>query len=440
MTVVEIIRAAPSVACHPTRRHVLALADWQAMAEALGAEPEIALLALWADAGQVHVLLRDADGTVLPASVMVENGFYPALSPWRAEAMLFERSVRDMHGFSAAGGVDARPREEHGRWGLTTPLAARPGAAIEAMEGTGRGGMGPVAGGIGSALRLEFDTAGGRVAAAELRGGYAHRGILALLRGKSPRAAARFAARVSGGATVAHATAFAVAAEVASGTEIPARAAGLRAVMAGLERVIGGLSYLQRVGDAAGATLFAERVGGLLDGCMTAAGVAFGHRLMMDCVVPGGVAGDIADGGAEAIARATEYVLAAEEEVSHLHAALVALRLRDLAMAGEAVEQRLGALMRAAEGMPELIDAVVEGGLTEALPIGSGEGIGGAVGPDGPVWHWLRLEGGQIGGAFLCDPGWTRWLACEQGLIGVDVADVGLVMAAMGVSAAGIDL
>ena len=57
------------------------------------------------------------------------------------------------------------------------------------------------------------------------------------MRGKSPRAAARFAARLSGDATVAHSIAFARAAEAAGGTEAPPRAAALRAVMAELERV-----------------------------------------------------------------------------------------------------------------------------------------------------------------------------------------------------------
>jgi len=439
MTVEEIIRAAPSVACHPVRRHVLSLTDWQAMAEALGAAPEVALRGLWADRGQVHVLL-DAEGMLLPASVEVENGFYPALSPWRAEAILFERAIRDLAGFSAAGGVDARPREDHGRWGLTTPLAARPGAAAEPMEAGGRTGFGPVSGGLGGAYRLEFGRSGGRIAGAELRGGYAHRGILALLRGKSPRAAARFAARVAGGATVAHATAFAAAAEAASGTEIPARAAGLRAVMAGLERMIGALSGLRAVADAAGAGLLAETCCTVLDTGMTAAGVAFGHRLMMDCVVPGGVAGDMTDEGAAAILEAAGRVLAAEPAVRALMAATLMPRLRDLPAAVGLVARRLDAAVTAAADLPGLLDGLVEGMLSEALPIGSGEGIGATEGPEGTVWHWLRLEGGQIGGGFMVDPAWAAWPRFERALEGVDAAEAGLMAAAFGIAAAGIDL
>src|SRR6185312_11326836 len=97
--------------------------------------------------------------------------------------------------------------------------------------------IGPVHGVIAPPLHLRATLAGEIVRRLELRGGYAHRGQLALMRGKSPRAAARFAARISADATVAHALAFARAAEAALDVTPPPRAAALRLAMAEIERI-----------------------------------------------------------------------------------------------------------------------------------------------------------------------------------------------------------
>ena len=55
-----------------------------------------------------------------------------------------------------------------------------------------------------------------------------------------------------------------------------------------------------------------------------AAEVAFGHRLMMDCVMPGGVAADIVPGGPEAIRRALQRLHDALPELRPLLAAMAA--------------------------------------------------------------------------------------------------------------------
>ena len=166
---------------------------------------------------------------------------------------------------------------------------------------------------------------------AEHRLGYLHKGTLGLLRGKSPRAAARFAARLSGDSTVAHAIAFARAAEAASAAEAPPRAVALRAVMAELERVA---NHLADIGAIAGDAGFAPLPARLLwhrETLLRAAMTAFGHRLMMDAVVPGGVAADIAPGGPETILRA---LAAAEAELAQL--------LRDYDASASLADRMLG--------------------------------------------------------------------------------------------------
>ena len=81
MTAFDLIRAARAEPCRPWPRHVLPRPDWGAMAAAL-AHDTTALLGLWADPVQVHALFRNGSD-VLAASVAVEAGSYPALSPAR---------------------------------------------------------------------------------------------------------------------------------------------------------------------------------------------------------------------------------------------------------------------------------------------------------------------------------------------------------------------
>src|SRR4029078_13549167 len=93
--------------------------------------------------------------------------------------------------------------------------------------------LGPVHGGISPPAHLRVAIIGESIALTEVRLGYAHKGALALMRGKSPRAAARFAARLAGEATVAHSIAFARATEAALGGEGPPRALALRENLGG---------------------------------------------------------------------------------------------------------------------------------------------------------------------------------------------------------------
>ena len=77
-----------------------------------------------------------------------------------------------------------------------------------------------------------------------------------------------------------------------------------------------------------------------------------------------------------------------------------------------------------------------------SLPLagGSGEGLGWANGPHGEIWHWLRLDHGQIASAFLCDPAWIRWPLLEAAMAGAQVEDLPLIMASFGLSVSGMDL
>ncbi len=496
-----LIRAAPALPCAPWPRHLLTAEAWRALAAALPGQPALALLALWADSGHVHALFRDEDtGAILPASVAVAAGAYPALSPARPAAAWFERMILDLWGHAAEGGTDARPWLDHGRWPVQAPLSPRPvpvGGPPEPpgfLPADGPGlhvlPLGPVRGGIAEPAQLRLAVQGELVVRLETRLGWLHKGTLALLRGKSPRAAARFAARLAGDSTVAHAIAFARAAEAASGVAAPPRAAMLRAVMAEIERLAGHLADLASLGQAAGFAPLPALCLPLREALLEAAAAAFGHRLMMDCVVPGGVAAAIAPGGEAAIAAALTRLEAALPALARLHDGSGSLLRRLVGVgvvtpaltralaaggvvgratgravdlrrhpgyppydgldvplpsrqAGDAdarVRQRLDELPHAIALLRELLAGPAEGAIGVALPPASGEGIGFAEGYRGDIWHWLRLDGGLIAACFPRDPAWLHWPLAEAAMAGGAVEDLGLVLASFHDSCAGMDL
>ena len=494
----SLIRAAPTVPCAPWPRHVLTPEDWRRLAAPPRPAPAPALLGLWAETGYVHALFRDpADGVILPASVPVVGGFYPALSPGHPAASWFERMILDLWGHTAEGGRDLRPWLDHGRWPAQAPLSPRPVPASAPPEppaflGTTGGEahvlpLGPVPDRVAEAAYLRVTLAGATVARAEARLGYMHKGTLGLLRGKSPRAAARFAARLAGDATVAHAIAFARAAEAASGVAVPARAEALRGLMAELERCAAHCAAIAATAEAAGCAPLAAIAQARGEALRRAAAAAFGHRLMMDCVVPGGVAAELAPGGAAALAAALAGLAASWPAMARwgerlaprlagiavtppaLLAAFavggvigraggvaddppcvpgdpaypgmqVAAPVRTEGDAAARLTLRLADLSRSAGLLETWLAAPAAGAVAVPLPPMSGEGIGGAEGPRGAVWHWLRLDGGMIATCFPRDPGWLQWPLLEAALAGGTVADVPLALASFDARSAGVDL
>jgi Ni,Fe-hydrogenase III large subunit len=101
---------------------------------------------------------------------------------------------------------------------------------------------------------------------------------------------------------------------------------------------------------------------------------------------------------------------------------------------------RLAEIADSLRMLPVLLDELPEGPTSIALPPESGEGIGSAESLRGAVWHWLRLDHGQIAAAFPCDPGWTLWPAAEAAMAGGPVEDVAMIRLSCGLPCAGLDL
>jgi Ni,Fe-hydrogenase III large subunit len=496
-----IIQAGAPVACRPWPRFVLARADWQRLART----PSPPLIALWADTAQVHALFADeASRQVLVASCAVSAGRYPALSPARPGAAWFERMVADLWGHEAEDGTDPRPWLDHGRWPHTAPMAVRPGPPgpppqppeFLAVAGAEEGGdlhqvpVGPIHAGIIEPGHFRFTCLGETVVRMEVRLGYAHKGTLMLMRGKSPRAAARFAARLSGDSTVGHAIAFAHAAEAAADCPAPPRAAALRAVMAEIERVANHLGDIGAIINDAAFAVAPARFGFHREMLLRAAAIALGHRLMMDAVVPGGVAADIAPGGTEAVRRALAAIMAELPSLARLPEDLASLAdrligtgvvppgLAEMYAAGGTVGRAAGRDFDArrwpgyapydtlgivvpvlTEGdvdarirlrlseidaslvlLDRLLARLPEGAIVVPLPSASGEGIGVAETFRGDAWHWLRLDHGVIAAAFARDPSWAHWPLLEAAVRGTVIADFPLCNRSFNAAYSGMDL
>jgi Ni,Fe-hydrogenase III large subunit len=74
------------------------------------------------------------------------------------------------------------------------------------------------------------------------------------------------------------------------------------------------------------------------------------------------------------------------------------------------------------------------------LPADSGEGVGYAESARGDLWHWLRLDHGQIASVFMRDPGWAHWPLLEAIAPSARTADLPLIQASFDLASSGVDL
>jgi Ni,Fe-hydrogenase III large subunit len=283
---------------------------WTVAADQLAAG-RLALLGLWGEVGTVHMALLDDDARkIAVVSLECPQKHFPSVARRHPPAMRLERAIQDLFGLMAGEIPDDRPWLDHRRWGVRHPLAeAAPepatGFAYPFLPAEGEGlhqiPVGPVHAGIIEPGHFRFTASGETVVRLEERLGYVHKGIEGLMAGADLDRAARLAARTSGDSTVAYGFAFAQAAEEALGIDVPARALWLRALMAELERLANHFGDIGAICNDAAFTLMHAHCGILRERVLRAADLAFGHRLMRDRIIPGGVASDLSGAGEAAI-------------------------------------------------------------------------------------------------------------------------------------------
>jgi Ni,Fe-hydrogenase III large subunit len=286
---------------HPWPRVVVTPEIWTTLSEGL-AKGSWTLLGLWGEKGWAHLAVWEAPGGFCVASLPCLEGRFPSVGRLHPPAQRLERTMADLFGLQPVNAPDGRPWLDHGRWPVrhplgaaTAPMTAMPPYRFLPVEGESlhQIPVGPVHAGIIEPGHFRFTANGEAVVRLEERLGYVHKGIESLLQGASLEKAARLVGRVSGDSTVAYALAFARAVEAATETEIPARAHWLRALMAELERLANHCGDIGAICNDAAFALMLAHCAVLREEVLRASAACFGHRLLMDRIVPGGVVADL---------------------------------------------------------------------------------------------------------------------------------------------------
>ncbi|HEY2979516.1 MAG TPA: Ni,Fe-hydrogenase III large subunit, partial [Burkholderiaceae bacterium] len=413
----------------------------------------------------------------------------------------------DLVGIRADDFADPRPWLDHGAWpqggfALRHETPSRSDAATTEpddyafvrVEGDGvhEIPVGPVHAGIIEPGHFRFSIVGEKVLRLEQRLGYVHKGIERRFTELTPLQGHRLAGRVSGDSTVAYAWAYCMALESALASPAPPRAQWLRALMLERERVANHLGDLGALGNDAALSFGLAQFSRLREDWLRLSLDAFGHRLMMDAVVPGGVAADL---DAAMIVRLLRQCEAIEVELRVLraiydeHAGLqdrfigagqvtpaLAAQLGLIGLAGRAsgagadlrcdmpwapydalaVAKAHSSVGDVAARVAVRFDEVLESlrlirALCTGLPAGERRreptvpsatlrGAGWVEGWRGEVLVALELDAGAILRCHCHDPSWQNWPVLEHAVIGNIVPDFPLINKSFNLSYSGHDL
>jgi len=472
------------------------------------------LAALWAsderdrDRGFcVHVLLRDRDGlTLLEHTLPDGEARYPDLSPIFPVANRMQRAAFDLVG-TQCDTDDPRPWTWQAAWPIDQFPLRRDFAASPKWEpgeedypfvrvsgdGVHEIAVGPVHAGTIEPGHFRFQVVGEKVLRLEERLSYVHKGIEKRFEALSIADGSRLAARISGDSAVAYGWAYAQAVEAIAGLELSQRATWVRALCLERERLANHLGDLGYLGNDGGFAFGLSQFSRLKEDLLRLNRRVFGHRLLMDVIVPGGVTHDLApESAAEMRGQCT--VLGREirllRDIYDDHAGLQD-RFRNCCRVSNELATKLGlcGFAARASGVPDdlrcdfplapydalavrragnrdgdvaarvavrfdealeslrlidvILDALPQGDIITALPrfrefkpaLGCVEGLRGPV--------WLALESGPADMIRRChphDPSWQNWPVIEHAVIGNIVPDFPLINKSFNLSYSGHDL
>jgi Ni,Fe-hydrogenase III large subunit len=356
--------------------------------------------------------------------------------------------------------------------------------------------VGPVHAGIIEPGHFRFSIVGEKILRLEERLGYTHKGIEKRFTQLPPLEAYRLAGRISGDSTVAYAWAYCMALESAANCRIPERASWMRALMLERERIANHLGDLGALGNDAALSFGLSQFSRLKEDWLRLSKDVFGHRFMMDCIMPGGVACDMDSKACDQMSNQCDNI---EREVQTLrsvydeHAGLqdrflttgrvkpeLAAQLGLTGLAGRASGQawdlrcdhpwppydaldvkmathRNGDVAaRVTVRFDEVLESLrlireicrgLPNGETRAevqLPANATDGSGWVEGWRGEIFVALELEGSEsdnrIRRCHCHDPSWQNWPVLEHAVIGNIVPDFPLINKSFNLSYSGHDL
>jgi len=483
----------------PWPRFTVSEDGWRAGLDLLVAS-QCTLLGLWGDRGAVHMALLDETAAEIAVlTYECPNGHYPSVGSLHASALRLERAIRDLFGLEAEYSPDTRRWLDLGFWDVQQPLGqsapAQQPAPYQFLPVEGEGlhqiPVGPVHAGIIEPGHFRFTCNGEHVVRLEQRLGYVHKGIESLMHGATLERAGKLACRTSGDSAVAYSYAFALAAESALQVTAPPRAAHLRALMAELERLANHFGDIGAICNDAAFALMHAQTSVLRERVLRAAETCFGHRLMMDVIVPGGVARDIAPNGPAAVKALLAEIRKVFPRLIELYDNTASLQDRTVSTgivkpeyvrqfgAGGYIGRASGRLFDARrlpgyapydrlsfevpvreDGdvnarvwirvreveqslliVDQIIAALPDGPIAAEINSAAGEGLALTEAFRGDVLVWLRLDvDGRVARCHLRDASWFQWPLLETAIEGNIVADFPLCNKSFNCSYSGHDL
>jgi Ni,Fe-hydrogenase III large subunit len=492
----------PETPCRPWARRTVDVHEWNDVVRRI-ASGGADLVSLWSDGDAVFLACAEPGEKALRLlSLPCLEGRFPSVARLHPPALRLERTICDLYGLESDGLPDRRRWLDHGRWGARHPLGdAAPldtprddyrflpteGAPLHQIP------VGPVHAGIIEPGHFRFSANGEIVVRLEERLGYVHKGIDALMHGAAIDDAAKIAARVSGDSTAAYSLAFAQAVEAALGVEPPPRAIWLRALIAELERLANHFGDIGAICNDAAFSLMLAQCGVIRERLLRASASCFGHRLMMDRIVPGGVTNDLSDENTASLRALLEWIRLMTPRLISLFGDTTSLQDRTVGTgylspelarqyacggfigraSGRAFDARraigyapydalsfeLGAStdgdvdarvwvrfdeIRASMTIIEqILDRLPHGAIRVDVAAAGAprEGVALVEGFRGDIFVWLRIGAdGAIMRAHLRDPSWFQWPLLEAAIKGNIVADFPLCNKSFNCSYSGHDL
>jgi len=452
---------------------------------------------VWGDAIDDHVVLRacvvyQGDYLVLSTEVPLVQPVIPSHTPYFPGANRMERHLQDMFGIAFSDHPDPRRWTRHKAWpddryplrrdfpvtGLSrkrTPADSDYVFVPVLGNGVYEVPVGPVHAGIIEPGHFRFHAVGEEVLRLEQRLGYVHKGIEKIAEGRDANALVRLAARISGDSTVAHSWAACMALERALKITVPPRALAIRAIAAERERIANHLGDIGAICNDVAFSFAQMQFSRLREDCLRTNQQIFGHRLLMDYVVPGGVAGDLEQTALQqlqtqhdTLVQAFNRLLTILDDQPSLDDRLAgtgilhtdtAKRLGVLGYVGKASGQdydtrrdhryapydqhrvdspclhsgdvaarlqiRTMEIQQSLPLLTQMLNQLPDGPTQSDWHMaGAGEGIGIVEGWRGEIISYVRVdESGKTQRFFDRDPSWFNWPALEQLIHGNIIAD-----------------
>jgi len=444
---------------------------------------------------------------IVKTDVPVEDPVFPTLTKKFVPSYRFERQIQSLMGVKPVGHPDGRPWIKHEDWpedawplrksfdpSIYMPRVKGEYKFIRAEgEGVYEIPVGPVHAGIIEPGHFRFQAVGEDILNLEEKLGYVHKGIEKRFETLSWEDGARLAGRVSGDTTVAHSLAYCMALESMAGYNPPERSLWLRALMLERERIA---NHLGDIGAICNDTAFAfllYQLSRLKEILLRTNYKLFGHRLMMDTVVPGGVSVDITTEGIEEILSELNWLSNEFERLAIIYDENPSLedRVRDTGILTPHKAKELGVVgfVARASGQPldcriqypfppydrivprmtvlqsgdvharawvrveeirdsielirKILDTLPSDRIKTGLDVPAADRKGFAVveGWRGEIVYWTQSgPNGEINRCMVRDPSSVNWLALEQAIHGNIVPDFPLCNKSFNQSYSGHDL